>query len=183
VPQGARPVGRRGAGEPRWAVLHPGPGTHDPPPRPRIAVVVGGNSDAAIRRTARFADGWLGIFVSARRYQETAVRVREAAAAVGRTLDWFGLQVWCGLDPRPGVGRELLSEKMQRLYRLPYERFEHVAPAGSAQQVAAWLLPFVAAGASRITLLPAARDWEAGLDQVIEVKARLVDHLGAATVP
>ena len=154
----------------------------DPSPRPRIAVVVGGNSDAAIRRTARFAEGWLGMFVSARRYQEAVVRVREAAAAVGRTLDWFGLQVWCGLDPQPGVGRELLSEMMQRLYRLPYERFEHVAPAGSARQVAAWLLPFVAAGACHITLLPAARDCEAGLDQVVEVKERLADHLGAATV-
>src|ERR1700694_3769369 len=145
-------------------------------------MVVGGNSDAAIRRTARFAEGWLGIFVSARRYQETVVRVREAAAAVGRKRDGFGLQVWCGLDPQPGVGRELLSEKMERLYRLPYDRFEHVAPAGSAQQIAAWLLPFVAAGASHITLLPAACDWEAGVDQAVEGKERLADHLGAATV-
>jgi alkanesulfonate monooxygenase SsuD/methylene tetrahydromethanopterin reductase-like flavin-dependent oxidoreductase (luciferase family) len=154
----------------------------DPPPRPRIAVVVGGNSDAAIHRTARFADGWLGIFLSARRYQETVGRVRDAAAVVDRKLDWFGLQVWCGLDPRRGVGRELLSEKMERLYRLPYERFEHVAPAGSAQQVAAWLLPFVAAGASHITLLPAACDWEAGVDQAIEVKERLADQFGPTTV-
>jgi alkanesulfonate monooxygenase SsuD/methylene tetrahydromethanopterin reductase-like flavin-dependent oxidoreductase (luciferase family) len=151
----------------------------DPPPHPRIPVVVGGNSDAAIRRTATFADGWLGIFLSARRYQETVGRVREAAAAVGRKVDWFGLQVWCGLDPRRGVGRKLLSEKMQSLYRLPYERFEHFAPTGSAQEIATWLLPFVAAGARHITLLPAAYEWEAGVDQAIEVKEHLADQLGA----
>lgn len=150
-----------------------------PAPTPRIPVVVGGSSDAAIRRTGRYGDGWLGIFVSSRRFGETVGRISEAATQAARTVEWFGLQVWCGLDPRPGAGRVLLAEKMEGLYRLPYERFERVAPAGTAADIATFLMDFVAAGAAHVTLIPAAASWEAGIDQAAEVK----ELLGAAIAP
>ena len=51
-----------------------------PAPAPRIPLVVGGRSDAAVRRTARFGDGWLGIWVSPRRYR--APHHASAAVAV-----------------------------------------------------------------------------------------------------
>lgn len=99
-----------------------------PAPRPRVPVLIGGSSEAAIRRTARYGDGWLGIFLSARRMAGIIEAVRGAAAAGGRHIDWFGLHVWCGVDPQPGVGRSMLAERMQGLYDLPYERFENVTP-------------------------------------------------------
>ncbi|MGZ4326004.1 MAG: LLM class flavin-dependent oxidoreductase, partial [Solirubrobacteraceae bacterium] len=52
-----------------------------PAPSPRIPLIVGGRSDAAVSRAARLGDGWLGIWVSERRF--TAVRdqiTRQAAA-------------------------------------------------------------------------------------------------------
>jgi alkanesulfonate monooxygenase SsuD/methylene tetrahydromethanopterin reductase-like flavin-dependent oxidoreductase (luciferase family) len=96
-------------------------------------------------------------------------------ATRGRRLDECldVLVVWCGLDPEPGRGRRLLSRSLEELYNLPFERFEHVCPAGTAADVAEWLTPFVEAGAVHITVLPAARDWEAGIDQAIEVKSLL----------
>jgi alkanesulfonate monooxygenase SsuD/methylene tetrahydromethanopterin reductase-like flavin-dependent oxidoreductase (luciferase family) len=144
-----------------------------PPPSPAVPIVIGGSSDDSIRRTARHGTGWLGIFVSAHRFAEIVDRVRDAAMTADRTVDWFGLQVWCGLDPTPGCGRRLLSRSLEELYHLPFERFEHVCPAGTAADVADWLRPFVEAGAVHITVLPAARDWEAGIDQAIEVKSLL----------
>jgi len=54
-----------------------------PPPDPRVPLVIGGSGDAAVRRTAAYGDGWLGIFCSARRFGETVERI------------------W---TPRPGLG-------------------------------------------------------------------------------
>lgn len=149
-----------------------------PAPRPRVLVLIGGSSEAAIRRTARYGDGWLGIFLSARRMAGIIEAVRGAAAAGGRHIDWFGLHVWCGVDPQPGVGRSMLAERMQGLYDLPYERFENVTATGTASEIAEWLLPYVAAGAGHVTLTAIARDWQAGVDQAAEVKVRLEELLG-----
>ena len=49
-----------------------------PPPRPPIPLVIGGSGDTAIRRTATYGDGWLGIFCSARRFGDTVERIRGA---------------------------------------------------------------------------------------------------------
>ena len=49
-----------------------------PAPSPSIPLVVGGRSDAAVSRAARLGDGWLGIWVSPRRYG--AVRDRHRTA-------------------------------------------------------------------------------------------------------
>src|SRR5262249_49773349 len=39
-----------------------------PAPSPRIPLIVGGRSEAAVARAARLGDGWLGIWVSPRRF-------------------------------------------------------------------------------------------------------------------
>ena len=41
-----------------------------PAPEPPVPVVIGGRSDAALRRVARFGDGWLGLWVSPARYAD-----------------------------------------------------------------------------------------------------------------
>jgi alkanesulfonate monooxygenase SsuD/methylene tetrahydromethanopterin reductase-like flavin-dependent oxidoreductase (luciferase family) len=38
-----------------------------PAPAPAVPIVIGGRSDAALRRVARHGDGWLGLWVSPRR--------------------------------------------------------------------------------------------------------------------
>ncbi|MGH3451667.1 MAG: LLM class flavin-dependent oxidoreductase, partial [Haloechinothrix sp.] len=47
-----------------------------PAPDPRIPIVIGGSSAAAVRRTAAFGDGWLGIFCSARRFVARIADIR-----------------------------------------------------------------------------------------------------------
>lgn len=145
-----------------------------PPPQPRIPIVVGGKGDAAVRRTARFGDGWLGLFCSARRFAETREQVLVAAQELGREPPaWFGLSVWCGLAPDEDTARELLGHKMHALYRLPAEKFRHVTAAGTPSQVAEQLAAFVAAGARNLTIVPAAASTEAAIDAVAEVRELL----------
>jgi alkanesulfonate monooxygenase SsuD/methylene tetrahydromethanopterin reductase-like flavin-dependent oxidoreductase (luciferase family) len=141
-----------------------------PPPQPPVPVVIGGKGDVAVRRTAAHGDGWLGMFCSARRFGETRQRILAAAADCGRTPpSWFGLSVWCGLDSDAGRARELAAAKMEQLYRVPYENFQHLAPAGTPKQVAEFLYPYIESGARHLTLIPAGRSVEAEIDSVAEV--------------
>jgi alkanesulfonate monooxygenase SsuD/methylene tetrahydromethanopterin reductase-like flavin-dependent oxidoreductase (luciferase family) len=147
-----------------------------PPPQPPVPIVIGGKGDAAVRRTAELGDGWLGMFCSARRFAETRQRVLQAAAERGRQPSWFGITIWCGLDADAGRARELVAAKMERLYRLPYEKFQHLASAGTPKQVAEFVLPYVESGAGHVTLVPAGASIEAEIDAVAEVS----DYVRAA---
>lgn len=145
-----------------------------PTPNPRVPIIIGGKGDVAIRRTAEYGDGWLGLFCSARRFDDTRQRIIAAAEDLGREAPaWYGLSVWCGLDADPDRARHTVAHEMERLYRLPYEKFERVAPAGNPAQIAEWLAAFVKAGAENITIVPAASSVEAGIDAVAEVRELL----------
>jgi alkanesulfonate monooxygenase SsuD/methylene tetrahydromethanopterin reductase-like flavin-dependent oxidoreductase (luciferase family) len=129
-----------------------------------------------VRRTAALGDGWLGIFCSGRRFARTRSEILEAAAALVRPEpSWFGVNVWCGLDADEAKARRLIGERMESLYKLPYEKFQHVAPAGGPERVAAWLGEFLAAGAEHITLIPVADSLEAGIEQVARVRELVLD--------
>lgn len=144
------------------------PATAEPVP-----FVVGGKGEVAVRRTAVHGDGWLGIFCSARRFALTRQEILEMAAGLGRTPDWFGVNVWCGLDADPKTARSLLGERMHDLYKLPPEKFQNVAPAGAPAQVAEWLSHFVAAGAEHVTLIPVASSVEQGIEHAAVVRQLL----------
>jgi alkanesulfonate monooxygenase SsuD/methylene tetrahydromethanopterin reductase-like flavin-dependent oxidoreductase (luciferase family) len=150
-----------------------------PSPQPPVPIVIGGKGDAAVRRTAELGDGWLGMFCSARRFARTREQILAAAAERGRKAppSWFGVCVWCGLDGDAGRARELAAAKMEPLYRLPYEQFQHLAPAGTPEQVAEFLHPYVASGAGHVTLIPAGRSVEAEIDAVAEVNEILAKAL------
>jgi alkanesulfonate monooxygenase SsuD/methylene tetrahydromethanopterin reductase-like flavin-dependent oxidoreductase (luciferase family) len=152
-----------------------------PPPQPAVPIVIGGRGDVAVRRTAALGDGWLGMFCSARRFAETRQRILQAAADRDRQApSWFGLTAWCGLDPDAGWAREMVAAKMERLYRLPYEKFRHLAPAGTPKQIAEFFSPYVEAGARHVTLIPAGRSIEAEIDAVAEVSELLKAATGQA---
>jgi len=145
-----------------------------PPPDPRVPLVIGGSGDAAVRRTAAYGDGWLGIFCSARRFGETVERIRAATAELGRPApSWFGLSMWCGFGSDGDRARELLGRRMQALYNQPPERFQHVTAAGTPVQVADKLAPFVEAGAEHLTIVTVAESVHVGIDLAAEVRRLL----------
>jgi alkanesulfonate monooxygenase SsuD/methylene tetrahydromethanopterin reductase-like flavin-dependent oxidoreductase (luciferase family) len=71
-----------------------------PAPSNPIPVLVGGRSDAALARVARFGDGWLVLWVSLRRFGEATSAISENAAQAGRDQpNWrHTLQPWTGYD-------------------------------------------------------------------------------------
>jgi alkanesulfonate monooxygenase SsuD/methylene tetrahydromethanopterin reductase-like flavin-dependent oxidoreductase (luciferase family) len=139
------------------------------PPIP-VPILIGGRSDAAFRRAARFGDGWLGLFVSADRYRAAVLEVEKLAAAEERSdVDWFhGMHFWCGVgSPEP------LAATMERLYQLPFERFARYAPSGTASEIADFVRPYVDGGARHVNLAPVAATPEEAIDAAGEI-ARLL---------
>lgn len=115
---------------------------------PGVTLQVGGRSDAALRRTARYADGWTGIWVSVKRFNEAGERITEFAREAGREGAQFprGMQFWMGVDADRAQARAKVGGSMQAFYQLPFERFEKYTPYGSPEEIAAFLAPYVEAG-------------------------------------
>jgi len=147
------------------------------PPRP-VPIVVGGRSDAALRRAARLGDGWLGVFVGPERWAASRARVEAAAAELGRVeRDWqHGLAVWVGLGDSRADAAARLGPAMEALYRRPFSDFAASAPHGTPEEVAEALAPYVAAGCTTINLIPVG----AGDDATVAGCARVRAVLRAA---
>lgn len=154
-----------------------------PAPGPAIPLVVGGRSDAAVRRAARLGDGWLGIWVSARRFAAVRDEIADRAAAAGRDPDGFehALNVWCGFGPTREAARRPLAARMQDFYRSPFEPFERSSPYGTPEQVAEFLAPYVEAGCTRFNVIPCADDDAGAVAAVGEVRRLLSAHAPART--
>jgi alkanesulfonate monooxygenase SsuD/methylene tetrahydromethanopterin reductase-like flavin-dependent oxidoreductase (luciferase family) len=144
-----------------------------PAPSPSIPLVVGGRSTAAIRRAARLGDGWLGIWVSPRRFAEVRDQIAAEAGASDSTRFEHALNVWCGFGPTRERARDPLAEQMQRFYQMPFEPFERYSPCGTPEDVAAFLHPYVEAGCSVFNIIPCASEDDHAIAGVAEVRALL----------
>jgi alkanesulfonate monooxygenase SsuD/methylene tetrahydromethanopterin reductase-like flavin-dependent oxidoreductase (luciferase family) len=131
-----------------------------PSPAQPIPILVGGRSDAAVRRAGRLGDGWLGIWNSPRRFAAAVELAAETAARAGRSPapDRHAMQVWCGLAGSKAAARASLAPVMEAFYGLPFERFERYCPYGTAEDVAEFLAPYAAAGCTQFNLIPQAPD-------------------------
>jgi len=146
-----------------------------PAPAEPIPIVVGGRSDAAIRRAARLGDGWLGIWNSPRRFAEAAELAAAEAARAARPdpPGRHAMQVWCGLADTREAARACLAPAMEAFYQLPFERFERYCPYGTADDVAAFLAPYVAAGCSEFNLIPQSPDHDQAIASTAAVRKLL----------
>lgn len=146
-----------------------------PVPEQRVPLVVGGRSDAALRRAGRLGDGWLGIWTSARRCAEAIRAVEAHAADAGRArVHWrHGMTFWCGFGADRTVARERVAPAMEHFYRTPFDRFARYVPHGTPAEVAEFVAPFVEAGCTTLNFIPFAGGDEAGVDAVAEVRSLL----------
>jgi alkanesulfonate monooxygenase SsuD/methylene tetrahydromethanopterin reductase-like flavin-dependent oxidoreductase (luciferase family) len=146
-----------------------------PAPAEAIPIIVGGRSDAAIRRAGRFGDGWLGIWNSPGRFAAAVELAAAEAARAGRPDPprQHAMQVWCGLADSKEAARACLAPAMEAFYQLPFERFEKYCPYGTADDVAEFLAPYVAAGCTAFNLIPQSPHDERAIAGVAAVKRLL----------
>jgi len=151
-----------------------------PAPSSPVPIVIGGRSSVALRRVAQYGDGWLGLWVSPRRYAEACAQIDDLAATAGRTVtQWrHGMHVWCGFGASPGAAREQLAHSVQHLYQLPFEAFERYCPYGSPAAIADALRPYVAAGCRTFNLIAGSGSEQEIIDGAREVRALLTAGVG-----
>lgn len=152
-----------------------------PAPDPPIPIVIGGRSDAAIQRAARFGDGWLGVWCSPRRFAEVVREIESLAEerSIPRPKTWdHGLQVWIGLDQDQDRARKRLAAAMERMYQIPYERFERYSPFGRPKEIAERLAPYIEAGCRHLNLTPIASSPEEAIDGAAEIREWLMKSIG-----
>jgi alkanesulfonate monooxygenase SsuD/methylene tetrahydromethanopterin reductase-like flavin-dependent oxidoreductase (luciferase family) len=151
-----------------------------PAPSARIPLIVGGRSEAAVRRAARLGDGWLGIWVSPRRFASVRDQIAREAAEAGRDGRRFehALNVWCGFAATREAAREPLASRMQAYYQMAFGPFERYSPYGTPEQVAEFLSPYIEAGCSAFNVIPCADDAETAINAVCELRALLTASRG-----
>ena len=142
---------------------------------PRTPILIAGRADKALTRTARFGDGWFGIFLSADRFASAIRDIESQAGAFGRkNVDWqHGMQFWCCVDKDRGKARARLAERMESFYQVPFEKFERYCPAGTAEDVAAFIKDYLEHGARVVNLTAPGSDEEV-VQQAVEVRELLV---------
>jgi len=146
-----------------------------PAPSDPLPIVIGGRSDAAVKRVGRHGDGWLGIWNSPRRFAAAVQMAGEEAARVGRSdpPTRHAMQVWCGLAESKQAARASLAPAMEAFYQLPFERFERYCPYGTADDVAEFLAPYADAGCTEFNLIPQSPDRDYAVGGVAVVKKLL----------
>ena len=146
--------------------------------RPTVAAdlpfTVGGRSDAALSRAGRLGDGWLASWCSPRRFAEGVERTESIGERHGRSPRWqHGLQIWVGVGSSMEAGRAHVARAMEAFYRIDFEAFERYTPSGTAADIAAFLAPYVEAGASALNLTPCGADRDEEIATIAEVKRLL----------
>ncbi|MCX2931270.1 LLM class flavin-dependent oxidoreductase [Mycobacterium sp. CVI_P3] len=148
-----------------------------PVPNPPVPVLVGGRSDAALRRVARDADGWIAIWTSVERARAALATIADHAAACGRTQipNRNALMVWCGFGPSRQHAQSLVAPVMEDLYKIPFTRFEQYTPCGTPEDVAEAIAPYLELGFDDVLLNGVADD----PSNLIKLSAEVATILGA----
>ena len=143
-----------------------------------MPIVVGGRSEAALRRAGRLGDGYLALWTTPDRYERSIASVEQHAADAerGAVERHHGLHAWCGFDDDEAVARDRLGASMEALYRTPFEKFERWCPAGTPAAVAEFLALFVDAGCSQLNIIPVAGSTAEAVAAVAEVRRILLER-------
>jgi hypothetical protein len=103
--------------------------------------------------------------------------MQASADASGRNVTrWTNaLNVWCGVGTTHEEARPRVADAMQAMYQLPYERFEKWSPAGTPEDIASFLIPYVESGCSLFNLILQAGDDEEAVGAAGEIRRLMHD--------
>ena len=148
------------------------------PTPPPVPVWVGGSSEAALRRAATRADGWMPLFLDVDQYGDAVERLAKEVDAAGRPPGAVtpAMVLFVSFDDDRDRGVAAGTGWMGSLYGLPPKAFERHLVAGTADEVAARVAQYRAVGAEHVAVYVTD-------DEPIDQFTRLMAALPAAGVP
>jgi alkanesulfonate monooxygenase SsuD/methylene tetrahydromethanopterin reductase-like flavin-dependent oxidoreductase (luciferase family) len=153
------------------------------PAMPRLPrLLVGGRRDAALRRVARAADGWLPMWLSPEVIAESSARVGELAAAEGRPAPSTTLLILVRVDDDLESSRRQAAMHVEGQYGMSLDAIERWAALGPPERVAEQLLAYVRAGVGEFILMPLGEDHLCQYERLAEVRALVADALAASAL-
>lgn len=145
------------------------------PPAPMPPLLVGGTSDAALRRTVDHAADWFLFPGPPASVREAGERAASAASARGRATPRLTASLMVALQPDDAVPtREVLAAELtdpDGMFGMPAEAVDVVLTRGRAEDLAVLLASLGDAGADRVVVTVAGGDWHRQAELVAEAAA------------
>lgn len=138
-----------------------------------LPVWIGGNSEAAMRRTARLGDGWIPSFITPERFADGVKATQAFAAEAGRTVpaDHFGALVYYCFAEERAAARAMAMPFIPR-GRVDDASLERCAAFGPPEVLAERLDEYARGGGSKFIVRPMCPP-----DRVLDQLARLADEV------
>jgi alkanesulfonate monooxygenase SsuD/methylene tetrahydromethanopterin reductase-like flavin-dependent oxidoreductase (luciferase family) len=165
------------AGEPtRLGSGEDGPVVTLAPAAPVPPILIGGNSEVAIRRAATYGDGWFPSLIAPDALASGAAKLRELATERGRPTPSItvGGHVILGDDESARSAREALVRSLVDDHGLPLAKAAEVPMVGSSpEEIAERFAAYAVAGAERLVLSVDGGEWALQCERIAEAHALL----------
>jgi alkanesulfonate monooxygenase SsuD/methylene tetrahydromethanopterin reductase-like flavin-dependent oxidoreductase (luciferase family) len=134
---------------------------------------IGGSAPAALRRAARFGDGWFAELHTPDEIRAKAARLRELAEQHGRPAPRLALAIQGCLAARPDSRlHERCAGSLAETFGLPTETAARYVVTGTPQQVAEQFAAYAAVGVERIAFAVDG-DWHRSCELLGQVRQLL----------
>lgn len=151
-------------------------------PRPERALPcwIGGESEAAIRRTALLGDGWIGGLSTPERVGATIAAIKAKLAENGRTIDadHYGatipFRIGAEDDPAVPAARERLAKRLKGAER---EGTIEGFAVGTANHIIGIMRRYIEQGVAKFVVLPIASDGADLMEQTRLLAERIVPEI------
>lgn len=150
-----------------------------PQQQPYPPIWIGGRSDAALRRTARYADGWLGYLVSSSRLREAMQKLQDMAPTYGRQPESIqgGMLLFTAIARDYETAKQMAIANLSRRYNQPFDTLvDRYCVLGTPEQCLEKIQAYRDAGMSNLAFsftCPA----EHTTEQIAWCAAELLPHL------
>ncbi len=122
------------------------------PKPPKLPIYIGGRSDAAYRRAAKWADGYIAVFSSHRHFAEAKAAIEGFGAKPG--MEWVQFD-YMHIGPDREASREKALHYLNHTYNMDFGgRVDRFASFGRAEDIAERIQQFKDLGATHLIINP-----------------------------
>ncbi|MEC7807424.1 MAG: LLM class flavin-dependent oxidoreductase [Pseudomonadota bacterium] len=146
-----------------------------PTQNPRPPIYVSGRSEAAMRRAAKYADGWLPYMYTPEHLAESIEKIKVYGEEAGRDMSnfTFGMYIFSAVHESKDTGIKYAADRLSVQYNQDFSKRVHrYALAGDPQTCKVRLKDYVDAGAT--TILVSSACPQEYIDQNLELLAKEV---------